>query len=87
MLQTGAGGWTGLNDRIKEGDYIWNFKTSSNPSSFTWGKGEPSNYNRGCNIENCIQMKKSNGKWVDLLCASFKPYVCQVSSSYNGKKS
>ena len=85
MLQTAAGGWIGLNDRKKEADYIWNFKSTASPSFYTWGDGEPNNYNKQCNIENCVTMKKFNGKWIDLVCGSFQAYVCEVSSNYNGK--
>lgn len=84
MLQTAAGGWIGLNDRNDENTYIWNFKSSKRPSFYTWGAGEPSNYNRACNIENCVAMKMSNSDWLDIVCESFNSYVCEVSSAYNG---
>lgn len=84
MLKTAAGAWIGLNDRETESKYVWNFKQFSTQTYFTWGAGEPSNYNKACNIENCVTMKKSNGKWNDVVCGSFNPFVCQVASSYNG---
>ena len=86
MLETATGAWIGLNDRETESKYVWNFKQSSSQTYFTWGKDEPSNYNGNCNIENCVTMKKSNGYWNDVVCESFHPFVCEVSTSYNGKK-
>jgi len=83
MLETATGAWIGLNDRESESRYVWNFKQSSSQTYFTWGKNEPSNYNGNCNIENCVTMKKSNGYWNDVICDSFYPFVCQVSTSYN----
>lgn len=84
MLKTAAGAWIGLNDRETESKYVWNFQQSSSQTYFTWGSGEPSNYNKYCNIENCITIKSTNGKWNDVVCGAFYPYVCQVSSNYNG---
>ena len=82
MLQTATGAWIGLNDRESEENYVWNFKQYASQTYFTWGDGEPSNYNGNCNIENCVSIK-SNGKWNDVVCDSFNPFVCQVSNSYN----
>jgi len=83
MLPTATGAWIGLNDRESESRYVWNFKQYTTQTYFTWGSGEPSNYNGNCNIENCVTMNK-NGKWNDVVCDSFNPFVCQVSNSYNG---
>ena len=84
MLETATGAWIGLNDRESESRYMWNFQQSATQTFLPWGKGEPSNYNENCNIENCVAIK-SSGKWNDVICGSFYPYVCQVSrSSYNG---
>lgn len=86
MLKTGNGGWIGLNDRIEESKYVWNFNSQNTPSFWTWGKGEPNNYNRDCNIENCIVVKKGNGKWNDIICGAFNSFVCEVDkTSYNGE--
>ena len=84
MLETANGGWIGLNDRDDENDYIWNFNRKDSPGFYTWGTDEPSNYNRGCNIENCVLIKKSNGNWIDYVCNAFRTYVCQVSATYTG---
>ena len=84
MLETATGAWIGLNDRESESRYVWNFQKYLTQSYFPWGKGEPSNYNGNCNIENCVVIK-SSGQWNDVICDSFNPYVCQVSSIYNGE--
>ena len=84
MLETATGAWIGLNDRESESRYVWNFQKYPTQSYFPWGNGEPSNYNGNCNIENCVVIK-SSGEWNDVICDSFNPYICQVSSIYNGE--
>ncbi|XP_065679219.1 macrophage mannose receptor 1 isoform X1 [Hydra vulgaris] len=83
ILQTAAGAWIGLNDRSVESKYIWNFQSNKISEFFSWGEDEPNNYNKGCNIENCVQIKKETAKWIDLICGVFIPYVCQVDAVYN----
>ena len=85
ILQTAAGAWIGLNDRSVERKYIWNFQASQTAGFFSWGEDEPNNYNKACNIENCVQIQKESSKWIDLVCGDFKPYVCQIDATYNGK--
>eukprot|EP00794_Sanderia_malayensis_P017277 gene17277-19004_t len=78
LLQTGEGGWIGLNDRSSESNFIWNFDKQSTPKYLSWATTEPNNYNAKCNIENCVLMSKQTGKWSDVICNAFYPFVCEV---------
>ena len=62
---------------------MWNSAKSKIKFS-SWAKHEPNNYNAKCNIENCVVMSKGNGKWSDVICNAFYPFVCE-SAKRNGK--
>ena len=83
LLLSGDGGWIGLNDRKSEASFMWNSAKSKIKFS-SWAKNEPNNYNAKCNIENCVVMSKGNGKWSDVICNAFYPFVCE-SAKRNGK--
>ncbi|CAB3999160.1 macrophage mannose receptor 1-like [Paramuricea clavata] len=76
LLESGEGGWIGLNDRRTESEYIWNNDLHDENHYFSWAENEPSNTNGKCNIENCVEMKYPNLKWNDMVCNGYNSYVC-----------
>ncbi|KAK3728401.1 hypothetical protein QZH41_017642 [Actinostola sp. cb2023] len=85
LLQTGDGGWIGLNDKSQESNYIWNYQRDPKPTFFAWDKSnpkneEPNNSNGGCNIENCVEMKHTSKRWNDAVCTAQFGYICQQYS-------
>ena len=86
LLESGEGGWIGLNDRRTESEYIWNNNLDDEDYYFSWAENEPSNTNGKCNIENCVEMKYPNFKWNDMVCNGYNSYVCGLDKdSINGK--
>jgi hypothetical protein len=86
LLESGEGGWIGLNDRRTESEYIWNNDLDDEDYYFSWAENEPSNTNGKCNIENCVEMKYPNFKWNDMVCNGYNSYVCELDKdSINGK--
>ena len=86
LLQSGDGGWIGLNDRDFESRFIWNDGNIGAVKYTAWAEGEPNNLNFECNIENCVVMIRSSGKWADTICNGIYPYVCEIpfkNSKYN----
>lgn len=85
LLETGDGGWIGLNDKSQESSYIWNYQRDPVPSFSAWDKSnpkdeEPNNNNRRCNVENCVELKYTTKKWNDAVCNAHFGFVCQVYS-------
>ena len=61
--------WIGLNDRIKEGTYIWS--DGSSVEYTNWKTGEPSG-------EDCTAYEESSyGTMSDLSCSEKHQYVCK----------
>ena len=68
--------WIGINDNKKEGVYEW---VDGLPYIFNnWDQGEPNNYDDPKNTENCVEFKKGDGRWNDVICDSKRPSVCTV---------
>lgn len=76
--------WIGLNDRAKEGTYVWanGEAVAVNLKDF-WASGQPDN---AFDLEDCVEMNKAGaeaGKWSDINCTSnplsWAPvgYVCE----------
>lgn len=66
--------WIGLNDRLKEGEFVWSDSTPLNSSVYSnWNHGQPDNYGN----EDCVEM--TSGKWNDRPCSDEKFYICQRS--------
>ena len=82
LIQTADGAWIGLNDKSQESVYVWNYNKFEKARYLAWDKSssinpEPNNYNGGCNIEKCVEMKAKNKKWNDVVCNAHYEYVCQ----------
>ena len=66
--------WIGLNDRSKEGQYVWSDGSPFNSSVFNnWNDGEPNNQGN----EDCVEIK--SGKWNDESCSLGRFYICEKS--------
>ena len=66
--------WIGLNDRLKEGQYVWSDGTTFNSSVFNnWANGQPDNHRN----EDCVETM--HGKWNDQSCSAERFYVCERS--------
>jgi hypothetical protein len=70
-LQIGGSGWSGYNDRVVEGVWVW---SSGETSPFTdWAAGEPNNAGN----EDCSQFNWSGLAWNDAQCANSQPFACE----------
>ncbi|XP_046572446.1 C-type lectin BML-2-like [Haliotis rubra] len=70
--------WIGVNDRHKEGAWIWD--SNQKPVTYTaWASGEP-NQSDG-HQEDCVIMYSSRSfKWADLACSNKRLYLCERPS-------
>jgi hypothetical protein len=81
-MTVGAGwgyAWTGFNDRLAEGSFVW---SSGDPVTYTnWAGGEPNDMSG----EDCAHIQEE-GTWNDANCSVPLPpiplpgYVCSVPS-------
>lgn len=84
--------WTGLNDRVEAGLYVWNDigqgQFSNRPSYLNWDTGEPNDRHydpfktpQRCKGEDCVQIKswKDVISWCDLDCNIALPFICEKS--------
>ncbi|XP_052805089.1 uncharacterized protein LOC128234707 isoform X2 [Mya arenaria] len=88
--------WTGLNDREKEGQYLWQRGTSL-VTKGNWIQGSPNNFEVGAVYsENCVVMATATSKtylssesgsimtkWDDIPCGFKRRAVCQKIPEYN----
>lgn len=64
--------WIGLNDRLKEGEFVWSDGTPFNSSVYSnWHHNQPDNFGN----EDCVEM--TSGKWNDRPCSDEKFYICE----------
>lgn len=66
--------WIGLNDRAREGKFVWSDGSRYNYS--LWSKGEPNNYRKK---EDCVVInytKNNEGRWNDWNCAAKEKFIC-----------
>jgi len=76
--------WIGLNDRVNEGNWVWDTGLGNTPVTFkAWGPGEPNDFGFGRG-EDCAIIH-ANGRWNDLKCFYKKPYVCNAIPHENSK--
>ncbi|XP_050398920.1 macrophage mannose receptor 1 [Patella vulgata] len=73
MPLTARGWWTGLNDRLVAGEWVWerDSDTTPNPDLINWN-GEPNNFNN----EDCAVMLQG-GRYNDLDCAALANFICE----------
>ena len=65
-------GWIGLNDRVKEGKWVWVDGSVFNYTN--WGSDQPDNENN----EDCV-FKEGAGNWNDLDCTKYhRAYICET---------
>ena len=71
--------WIGLNDKVKEGIYVWS--DGSPVRYFNWADGQPDNNGAG---QDCIYIWHDNtvpvGKWDDESCGLTFAFVCEMPS-------
>lgn len=68
-LDTGSA-WIGLS--LTNGSFHW--LDGSWPRYKNWNWGEPNNYNGD---EHCVEIYVKNGKWNDIPCFLYRPFVCE----------
>jgi hypothetical protein len=75
--------WIGLDDRDREGTYIW-LNGFQGPSYSNWAYHQPDN--AGTGGEDCVEMRTLEGEWNDAPCAIsnyVSCYQCASGSEYN----
>lgn len=64
--------WIGLNDRLKEDQFVWSDGTPFDSSVYSsWPDGEPNNSGN----EDCVEMRSS--RWNDRSCSVTHFYICE----------
>ncbi|XP_020615528.1 macrophage mannose receptor 1-like isoform X2 [Orbicella faveolata] len=65
--------WIGLNDRIKQREFVWSDGTPFNGSVYSnWRDGEPNDWS---GQEDCVELY--NNGWNDLACSRNHYYMCE----------
>ncbi|XP_078355560.1 uncharacterized protein LOC144640230 [Oculina patagonica] len=65
--------WIGLNDRLREDQFVWSDGTPFNSSVYkNWNGGEPNN-DKG--NEDCVELRGSG--WNDVDCSATRFYICE----------
>jgi hypothetical protein len=75
--QAGSGAWVGAEDRVTEGEFVW--QDGSSVSDAPWRTGEPN----GFGDEDCVATAKWwSGSWelYDISCSSMLRFVCQIDT-------
>ncbi|KAL4230751.1 hypothetical protein ACF0H5_011126 [Mactra antiquata] len=73
--------WTSLHKSLNTG-FQWIDRT---PVQYTnWRPGEPSTRGWGGNLENCVEVFLSDGKWNDEDCNSKRLYICEKQQTVDG---
>ncbi|XP_030828651.1 macrophage mannose receptor 1 [Strongylocentrotus purpuratus] len=67
------GFWIGLNDKSRDGGYIWSDGLAV--TYVNWGSGEPNDFD---GTENCAEMFFSGRGWNDHLCTATRSILCKV---------
>ena len=65
------GVWLGLNDKEKEGVFVWSDETT--PIFDQWQSDEPNGGNR----ENCACIGSQTKLYYDIVCSSLLHYICK----------
>ncbi|KAL9985710.1 hypothetical protein ACROYT_G008146 [Oculina patagonica] len=66
--------WIGLNDRLKEGQFVWSDGTPFNSSVYNnWDRGQPDN----SRDEDCVELHYIQNTWNDLACIVIRYYICE----------
>ncbi|XP_051783784.1 C-type lectin domain family 4 member E-like [Erpetoichthys calabaricus] len=71
--------WIGLNDKVKENEFVWVDGTPLSTNNRFWDGNQPN----GDFNENCVQiwMKSVWNHWHDFPCATPTKWVCETTSS------
>ena len=77
--QPSHGFWIGLNDRSKEGNFVWE---NGSPVNFKkWKSGEPNDLYR---VEDCVSMhggRTFTGMWFDDNCRVLRNWICEKNAA------
>jgi Lectin C-type domain len=80
LLQDVDEAWIGLSDLAFEGTYEWGLSGAvlANASYTNWAAGEPDDGGpRWRATEDCVVMRRADGKWYDTDCSFSKSYVIE----------
>ena len=69
--------WLGINDKLKEGQFV--YESDNTPIDWSkWASGEPtSNYAAEANQEECVSTNAKFYGWYDQSCDHTNYYVCE----------
>ncbi|XP_061146123.1 macrophage mannose receptor 1-like [Syngnathus typhle] len=66
--------WTGLNDLVNRGRFVWSDRRKV---TFTnWAPGKPAGL-----MENCVATVSQSGKWKGMSCMELNGYVCKMPTA------
>ena len=76
----GEGAWIGLNDINTEGAFQWN--NGAHVTYTKWASNQPNNEN---DYQNCVCMRDGDGRWDDVICGKYLPFICEKKASSTDK--
>ena len=66
--------WIGLNDRLEEGEFVWDGIGTNNNGFTKWRHDQPDDWKN----EDCVEFDKDYGTWNDRSCTLKSPFICQM---------
>ncbi|KAM9823316.1 secretory phospholipase A2 receptor-like isoform 1-T1 [Syngnathus typhle] len=75
LLKSAPGdAWTGLNDLVNRGRFVWSDRQKVIFAN--WAPGKPTGL-----MENCVATLSQSGKWKKMSCMELKGYVCKMPTA------
>jgi hypothetical protein len=67
--------WIGLDDRKKQGDYVWSDGSHVSEGGFRWAKGQPDDKSH---TQNCVAMHKYGTMYDESCSKTMLPFICEI---------